>query len=663
MEPPAPKPPHSPDRSLARAAPVPAPGDGPDPRASGAVDLQAALDRFGLSAYRPGQREAIERLLDEGRVLLVAPTGGGKSLSYQIPALLLEGTTLIISPLVSLMHDQVSALEALDIPATFLASTLSPGAMRERLEGLAKGRYKLVYIAPERFSVPDFAPLLGQIDCPLVAIDEAHCISEWGHDFRPEYLQIGRILALFPKARVLACTATATPVVRDEIIERLGLPATTRQLIHGFARPNLALRVKEVSSQAQRSGWVDEILAETLEAPGVGHGASIVYSPTRRAAEKEALRLEGRGWRTGVYHAGLEPQAREAAHRAFSAGEIEVVVATNAFGMGIDRADVRSVIHLAPPGSIEAYYQEVGRAGRDGRDAVGLMILSPGDMPRRRHLIESDNAGPAPSPEAVQHKWNLFLELMRFAEGGSCRHDAVLRYFGDEAETLAGCGRCDVCQHLATGGDASHDFDETQVTLIVRKALSGVARIHGHYGLSAAVALLRGTSDDRLVRQGLNQTTTFGVLAEFSEDWLTRLLRRCVTAGWVDFFGGDRPVVALTEDGIAAMKAERPVRLLLPPLKEAARRPRSQPRTGTPETAELTLAETALFEALRAHRMEVARRDGVPPYVVASDRALRDVARLGPTDFESLQLANGIGPSKAERYGDGLLAVVREHQA
>ena len=331
--------------------------------------------------------------------------------------------------------------------------------------------------------------------------------------------------------------------------------------------------------------------------------------------------------------------------------------------MGIDRADVRSVIHLAPPGSIEAYYQEVGRAGRDGRDAVGLMILSPGDMPRRRHLIESDNAGPAPSPEAVQHKWNLFLELMRFAEGGSCRHDAVLRYFGDEAETLAGCGRCDVCQHLSTGGDASHDFDEAQVTLIVRKALSGVARIHGHYGLSAAVALLRGTSDDRLVRQGLNQTTTFGVLAEFSEDWLTRLLRRCVTAGWVDFFGGDRPVVALTEDGIAAMKAERPVRLLLPPLREAARRPRAQPRAGTPETAELTLAETALFEALRAHRMEVARRDGVPPYVVASDRALRDVARLGPTDFESLQLANGIGPSKAERYGDGLLAVVREHQA
>ncbi len=692
MESPRPKPPHTPAFSGATAvSPGPAPesrglvhaapgSDPPNPDLLNpdalnsdtlspdalspdalAVSLDAALSRFGLSAYRPGQRESIERLLDEGQVLLVAPTGGGKSLSYQVPALLLEGTSLVISPLVSLMHDQVSALDALGIPATFLASTLSPGEMRERLKGLAAGRYKLVYVAPERFSVPDFAPLLAKLDCPLVAIDEAHCISEWGHDFRPEYLQIGRVLAHFPKARVLACTATATPVVRDEIIERLGLPPETRQLIHGFARPNLALRVKEVSSQAQRSGWVDDVLAETLETPGSGRGASIIYSPTRRAAEKEAQRLEARGWRAGVYHAGLEPQARERAHQAFSGGELEVVVATNAFGMGIDRADVRAVIHLAPPGSLEAYYQEVGRAGRDGEDAVGLMILSPGDMPRRRHLIESDNAGPTPSPEAVQHKWGLFLELMRFAEGGSCRHDAVLRYFGDEAETLAGCGRCDVCRHLAAGGDASQDFDEEGVTLIVRKALSGVARIHGHYGLSAAVALLRGTSDDRLIRQGLNQTTTFGVLAEFSEDWLTRLLRRCVTAGWVDFFGGDRPVVALTEDGIAAMKAERPVRLLLPPLKEPARRSPSRARPAAAPHVDLTLPETALFEALRAHRMEIARRDGVPPYVVASDRALRDVARLGPTDFETLQLANGIGPSKAERYGEGLLAVVREH--
>ncbi|MDG2334858.1 MAG: ATP-dependent DNA helicase [Myxococcota bacterium] len=631
-------------------------------RPSGA-DLDEALHRFGLDAWRPGQREAIKHLLDEGQVLLVAPTGGGKSLSYQVPGLLLQGTSLVISPLVSLMHDQVAALEALGIPATFLASTLTSAEMRKRLDGLSAGRYKLVYVAPERFAVPDFAPRLEQLDCPLIAIDEAHCISEWGHDFRPDYLQIGRVLKRFPNARVLACTATATPVVRDEIIERLGLPSETRQLIHGFARPNLALRVKEVSSQAQRSAWVDDVLGETLATPGTAEGAAIIYSPTRKATEKEADRLAARGWRTGVYHAGLEPGARESAHRAFSEGRVEVVVATNAFGMGIDRADVRAVIHLAPPGSIEAYYQEVGRAGRDGQDAVGLMILSPGDMPRRRHLIESDASGAIPSPEAVQHKWSLFLELMRFAEGGSCRHDAILRYFDDEDETLAGCGRCDVCRHFEAGGDASQDFDDEAVSLIVRKALSGVARIHGQFGLSAAVALLRGVADPRLERQGLHQTTTFGVLAEFGDDWLTRLLRRCVTAGWVDFFGGDRPVAALTEDGIAAMKGERPTRLLLPPLKEAGRRTsgRSRGRGSSPPEDELDAAQGALFEALRAHRLEVARDEGVPPYVVASDRALRDIARLQPADFETLQLANGIGPNKAARYGDGLLAVVRDH--
>ncbi|MDE0887100.1 MAG: ATP-dependent DNA helicase [Myxococcota bacterium] len=631
-------------------------------RPSGA-DLDQALHRFGLDTWRPGQREAIEHLLDEGQVLLVAPTGGGKSLSYQVPGLLLGGTSLVISPLVSLMHDQVAALEALSIPATFLASTLTAAEMRERLDGLSAGRYKLVYVAPERFAVPDFAPRLERLDCPLIAIDEAHCISEWGHDFRPDYLQIGRVLERFPDARVLACTATATPVVRDEIIERLGLPNETRQLIHGFARPNLALRVKEVSSQAQRNAWVDDVLGEALDSPGTAEGAAIIYSPTRKATKKEADRLAARGWRTGVYHAGLEPGTREAAHRAFSEGRVDVVVATNAFGMGIDRADVRAVIHLAPPGSIEAYYQEVGRAGRDGRDAVGLMLLSPGDMPRRRHLIESDASGAVPSPEAVQHKWNLFLELMRFAEGGSCRHDAVLRYFDDEDETLAGCGRCDVCRHFEAGGDASQDFDDEAVSLIVRKALSGVARIHGQFGLSAAVALLRGVTDPRLERQGLQRTTTFGVLSEFGDDWLTRLLRRCVTAGWVDFFGGDRPVAALTEDGIAAMKGERPTRLLLPPLKEAGRRTsgRSRARGSSPPESELDAAQGALFEALRAHRLEVARDEGVPPYVVASDRALRDIARLQPADFETLQLANGIGPNKAARYGDGLLAVVRDH--
>ncbi len=631
-------------------------------------DLQAALSRFGHRTFRPGQREAVETLLQQGSLLLVAPTGGGKSLTYQLPALLLDGVTLVISPLISLMQDQVSALEAHGIAATFLASTLGAGELAERVRGIAAERYRLAYVAPERLGFPGFRSLLRDLRCPLVAIDEAHCISEWGHDFRPEYLAIGELLKELPRTRVLACTATATPVVRDEILERLGLPAETPQLVRGFARPNLALRAHEVASRKDRDRWVDDAVAEALHEPGAERGAAIIYASTRRTAEEEYLRLERIGWRTAVYHAGLEGEMRTAVHRAFSAGEVEIVVATNAFGMGIDRADVRAVIHLAPPGSIEAYYQEVGRAGRDGQDALGLLLLSAGDMPRRRYLIESDASGLTPDPEVVHHKWNLFLELMRFAEGGSCRHDAVLRYFGDEEETLAGCGRCDVCIRLAVGGAGDVEEDPQAVALVVRKALSAVARVHARFGLGAAVALLRGVRDSRLEREGLEHTSTFGILSQHSEDWLTRLLRRCVTAGWVDFCGGDRPVVVLTEEGVGVMRGERPARLLLPPKRRATSPKRAKSSTASsgtrvPEASDFDETALALFEALRSHRLEVARAEGVPPYVVASDRTLREISVERPSCLSELQRVHGIGPSKAERYGSGLLDVVRRHAA
>jgi ATP-dependent DNA helicase RecQ len=627
--------------------------------APGALD--SALARFGHSDFRTGQREAVETLLADGRLLLVAPTGGGKSLTYQLPALLLEGTTLVISPLISLMHDQVEALEARGIPATYLASTLDPGELRRRLDALRAGHPRLAYVAPERLASPEFRELLHGLDCPLVAIDEAHCISEWGHDFRPDYMHIGDVLKELPDARVLACTATATPIVRDEIIERLGLPPDTPQLVRGFARPNLALRVHEPSARGERDRLVDDVIAETLGLPGDDRGAVIVYAPTRRATESEAKRLAADGWRVGTYHAGLDGDVREATHRRFSAGDLEIVVATNAFGMGIDRADVRAVIHLAPPGSIEAYYQEVGRAGRDGAPAVGLMLIAPADLARRRSLIERDVTGPSDA-EVVRHKWGLFLELMRFAEGGSCRHDAVLRYFGDEEETLAGCGRCDVCLRLARGTEPGGDFEPEEAALIVRKALSGVARVHGRYGMGAAVALLRGVPDERLARTGLDGVSTFGVLSAYTEDWLTRLLRRCVTAGFVDFLGGDRPVVALTEDGVAVMKGERPARLLLPPLHRGAGR--RTPRRGGAQPVvadDLDATAQALFEALRAHRLELSRAEGVPPYVVASDRTLREIAVLRPLDVDALQSVHGVGPSKAERYGPGWIEVVRGH--
>ncbi len=631
-----------------------------DAPAPSRTDLDDALRRLGYTDFRPGQREAIDTILSARRLLLVAPTGGGKSLIYQLPATVLQGTTLVVSPLVSLMHDQVASLTSRGVAATFLAATLDSDELRRRMSALTRGEYQIAYVAPERLAFPGFRSLLRDLDCPLVAIDEAHCISEWGHDFRPDYLQLGDLVADMAGARVMACTATATPVVRDEILARLGLGADTPQLVRGFARPNLGLRVHEVRSAPDTARIVDAALREAIGTPRDARGAAIVYAPTRKKTEQEAERLARAGWRCASYHAGLSGDVRERAQQEFRDGNLEVIVATNAFGMGIDRADVRAVLHLAPPGSIEAYYQEVGRAGRDGDEAVGVLCIAPGDLPLRRRLLEMPNDFGEVDQARVQHRWSLFLELMRWAEGGSCRHDAILRYFGDEAETLAGCGRCDNCTALETPGEA--DAEETAIT--VRKALSAVARTHCRFGIQAAVKLLAGLPDPRLERSGLERTKTFGSLRGRSEEWITALLRRCVTAGWVDFTGGDRPMVALTHAGKAVLFGHGPVRLLLPSDAPRARE-RSRGATGKaatrarPEPSALSPEDAALFQALRARRLELARAERVPPYVVASDRTLHELAEFRPKSISDLEGIYGIGAAKAARYGAAFIEVVR----
>ncbi|HUR39590.1 MAG TPA: ATP-dependent DNA helicase RecQ [Verrucomicrobiae bacterium] len=623
-------------------------------------DLDAALRALGYSSFRPGQREAVETLLAQRRVLLVAPTGGGKSLCYQLPALLLPGTTLVISPLIALMHDQVTALAARGVAASFLASTLPPEEIRDRLARLARGEYRLFYVAPERLGSTMFRDVLSRIDCPLLAVDEAHCISEWGHDFRPEYMQIGALLQSLPQARVLACTATATPIVRDEILGRLGLPPETPQLVRGFARPNLALRASEIGGARERATAVDAALAEALGKPRSGGGTAIVYAPTRRAAEEEADRLGKAGWRTAVYHAGLSADARDDAQRRFMDGALDLVCATNAFGMGIDRSDVRAVVHLGPPGSVEAYYQEVGRAGRDGGDALGLLCWSQQDLPLRRRLLEMPSGPLEVDPEMVEHKWNLFLELIRWAEGGSCRHDAILRYFGDEAETLHGCGRCDVCRRL-DDADPAADADAAQ---LARKLLSGVARVHRRYGLKQAVRLLRGEAEERLERDGLTQVATFGALRERSPEWVARALGRCVTAGWVSFTGDERPMVVLTDDGRRVMRAERPARWLPPPeLAAGTGKSGSRGKRAALATEGLDAAAQALFEALRGTRVELAREKGVPAYVIAHDRTLRELAEARPRNAQQLLDVPGFGPKKAEQFGAAFLRVIAAHAA
>ncbi|MCC7140646.1 MAG: ATP-dependent DNA helicase RecQ [Candidatus Eisenbacteria bacterium] len=447
-----------------------------------ARSLDDALLRYGLPGFRPGQREAIETLLAERRLLFIAATGGGKSLIYQLPAILLPGTTLVISPLISLMLDQVAALERRGIASTFIASSLPTEELRRRLREFAAERYRIVFITPERLNSPRFRAAYQMMRRPLVAVDEAHCISEWGHDFRPTYLRIGELLREIPPDRLLACTATATPRVRGEILERLSLPADTRQIVLGFSKPNLALSVRRVRSVKERDRRVGAELRRRLGRPTrrtkLGQGAMIVYAPTRGAVEAEARRLARLGWACRAYHAGLEPDRRVAVQDAFTAGRLNVVVATNAFGMGIDRADVQGVIHLAPPGSIESYYQEVGRGGRGGGLATGLLLLLDSDVAVRRQMIEGSaepsNPPPpsaarpeAPRPEAPQpagttglssletealaranleRRRALFRDLMHWARSRACRHDALVRYFGEEIDSRLGCGRCDRCR-------------------------------------------------------------------------------------------------------------------------------------------------------------------------------------------------------------------------
>ncbi|MBW2528399.1 MAG: ATP-dependent DNA helicase RecQ [Deltaproteobacteria bacterium] len=627
-------------------------------------------ERFGLDDFHAWQREAIDELLDRSQqVLVVAPTGGGKSLCYQLPAVVLGGTTVVISPLIALMEDQVQALERRGIAATYLASTLTVEERQRRERALAAGEYQLVYVAPERLASDRAVAMLTRLQPPLVAVDEAHCISQWGHDFRPDYLRLAQVIEALSAPRVLACTATATPAVRDEIIDKLGLRADqTAVILRGFARPNLHLSALEIDSIASRRRAVLGALRRAVGAPDAPKGAAIVYAGTRKNTDQLAQLIAEQGWRTAAYHAGLEPAERDRVSRAFADRDLEVVVATNAFGMGIDRPDIRGVIHLQAPGSIEHYYQEVGRAGRDGQPAFGVLLSGSGDFGLRRRLIErSAGDGPdvEPDPERMRWQWKLFLDLMRYVESGSCRHDYILRYFGDEQETLGGCGHCDVCERLELLGDAPAE----EPTTLVRQALSAVARTRARAGLGAVVDMLHGADNERQHRLGLVRLSTYGLMAERRMGWITALMRRLITAGLIDVTTGDFPMPFLTDRGVDAMRGESPIRLLLPPedvgkLPSKPKRTTRRSRGASPAAAAEPLppADAELYERLRSARYEAAKARGIPPYIICHNRTLSEIATHRPRSLDEMADIHGMGPARVEAWGELFLGVVTESQ-
>ena len=614
--------------------------------------------KFGLTAFRPWQREAIGELLEgSGRVLVVAPTGGGKSLCYQFPAVVLGSITVVISPLIALMDDQVRSLSERGVAATYLASTLPIEELRAREERLARGDYRLVYVAPERLRSRGLVSLLHRLQPALVAVDEAHCISQWGHDFRPDYLRIGEVLETLKPPKVLACTATATPAVRDEIIARLCLAGKDPHVVlRGFARPNLHLAVEEIERMGQRQSFAMRKVEAVLGPPADPNGAAIIYAGTRKYSDSMAAMFAEAGWRAASYHAGLEPSVRERVSGAFADRKLDVVVATNAFGMGIDRPDIRLVAHVLAPGSIEQYYQEVGRAGRDGQPAHGLLLSGTSDFGFRKRLLASDGLETERDKALFDRQWAMFLDLMRYVEAGSCRHDFILRYFEDEEELLGGCGHCDVCEML-DGQDGERALSEEETT-VVRKALAGVARLRRRAGLTALAASLHGATTQRVRKLGLTDLSTHGILSEYSQDWIMSLLRRLMTAKMVDVTPGQFPVPFLTAHGVAVMKQKSPPRVLLPPER---RKPRVA-RTRRSKNAPLpTNIDPTLYEALREARRLQASTRGVPAYVVCHDRTLMEIAARKPRDSAELGEVHGMGPARIDAYGAAFLEVVQAH--
>lgn len=588
---------------------------------------------FGYDHFRDHQRAIIDHLTAGRDALVIMPTGGGKSLCYQIPALLRDGVGIVVSPLIALMQDQVAALGQFGVRAAFLNSTLTAAQARDVEQALVAGHLDLLYVAPERLMQPRTAELLDQVRIALLAIDEAHCVSQWGHDFRPEYLQLAAIRQRWSTVPCIALTATADDPTRHDILERLEL-ADARAFVSGFDRPNIRYRVTAKSS-AKR-----QLLAFLTD--GHADQTGIVYALSRRKVEQIAEFLNEEGLPAIAYHAGLERDVRAAVQRRFTREPHIIVVATIAFGMGIDRPDVRFVAHLDLPKSVEAYYQETGRAGRDGLPAEAWMAYGLADAVMLRQFIDQSDA--PDGQKRIEHaKLNT---LLGYCETTRCRRQVLLEYFGDRLDEP--CGNCDTCLEPVETWDG---------TVAAQKAMSCVYGTGQKFGAAHLIDVLLGRATEKVQRFGHDKLSTFGIGEELTQPQWQSVFRQLIAANFIEVdaeFGQLRLCDASRE----VLRSQQTVTLRRDPAKK---RKSARRRIATEAVGLDNAEQQEIFDRLREKRLELARKQNVPPYVVLHDRTLMEMVKTRPTTLDQMSALDGVGRVKLDRYGQIFLDVLADH--
>ncbi|WP_395531370.1 DNA helicase RecQ [Enterococcus faecium] len=573
---------------------------------------------FGYDEFRPGQKEIIQKVIDQENVLGIMPTGSGKSICYQLPALLLDGLTVVVSPLISLMKDQVDAANQLGIPATFINSSLDGYETARRFQEIDRQQYRLLYIAPERFIMPDFIQAMKRWNVRMIAIDEAHCISQWGHDFRPSYLQMANQLDQLPNRPVIvALTATATVQVAADIKRLLKIPENNH-IQTGFERENLRFQVIKDQKKEQ---YLIEYLKINKNQSG------IIYAATRKEVDRLYHLLKKFDFSVGRYHGGLNENERTEMQEAFLYDRLQLIVATNAFGMGINKSNVRFVIHYQIPGSLEAYYQEAGRAGRDGLSSEAILLFSPQDIQVQKFFIQQSQR----EEGQKQKEYEKLKAMTEYVYIESCLQQYILNYFG---ETSSPCNRC---------GNCLDDREIVEVTTEAQMVLSCLKRMGENYGKQMLMKVLAGSKEQKLQALGFGHLSTYGLMKNQSQKETMQLIEYFISNGYLLTINGEYPVLKVTERGIQVLKGQESVY-------------RKEPK----KVQQLSDEETdTLFEVLRELRTDLASEAGVPPYVVFSDSTLKEMSRIRPSSrLEMLQI-KGVGQSKLDKYGEAFLSRIK----